>query len=92
MTGSILTIGERRNINIGRVRHQSTFPRYTDCCPNVVACAHPNGQVGGSQSVNGRGSRFLELVLKDDESQELQAAFRLLPERRIEIRVNAWQS
>ena len=62
----------------GRI-NQSTFASNADGCERIVSRDHPACEVGGAQSLDGRCRPWLQLVLENDETQELQTRFCLLP-------------
>ena len=59
--------------------YEATFSSDTDGSERVVTRNHAANQVSGAQCLDsGRGPR-LQLVFKDDETEELEPRLRLLP-------------
>jgi len=61
------------------MRYQTTLSSNADGSSDIVTSDHSTSNVSRSQGVNSRCSSFLQLVFKDDEPKEMQAALRLLP-------------
>ena len=68
---------------------QSTLPRNTDSRKGVIASDHSTGEMGLTKSLNGGRRTWLQLVLKDDQSEEAKTRLRLLSERWGELVVNS---